>query len=59
MLPILKFERREEQSRRMPHFRGAGEICEDRAPANRSPITLFTVTSWIRTAHLPISNPSH
>ena len=43
MLPMPKFERRERQSRRMPHFLGAGEICEDRAPAHRSPMTLTSL----------------
>ena len=42
MLPMLKSERRVRQSGRMPHSRGAGGICKDRAPAFRYPMTLMS-----------------
>ena len=58
MWRMLKYDGRVRQNRRMSHFHGAGRIYKDRGPAFRYSMTLFNVTSWIRTPFLTIDSPS-
>ena len=55
MLLMSECERGERQSRRMPLFRGAGNIVGIRLWAIISQCHCFAVTRWIRAAYSSVS----